>query len=52
MIELSINKTGDLEATQRLTLPAVYLDHWAVRRFSEDTGKADRLVAALEIHRQ
>jgi hypothetical protein len=50
MIELSRNKNGDREAIQHLTSPAVYLDHWAVRKLSEDRGKAGRFAAALETH--
>lgn len=32
---------------QTLERPAIYLDHWAVRRFSVDAALQDRLVAAL-----
>ena len=46
MIKFLINK-GSLEVVQRDVSPTVYLDHWALRRFSEDSTLADRLSAIL-----
>jgi hypothetical protein len=48
MIEFTINKRGDLEVVQRDISPTVYLDHWALRRFSENPALATRLTAALK----
>lgn len=39
--------SGDLLITQKLERPAVYLDHWAVRKFSTDKPLQDRFVGAL-----
>lgn len=47
MITLSINTNGDLEAGQQDMSPTVYLDHWALRTFSEDEEWANRLTTAL-----
>lgn len=49
MVTLSINANGELEAGQRDMPPTVYLDHWALRTFSEDDGLATRLTTALEV---
>jgi hypothetical protein len=48
MIEFTINKRGYLEVVQRDVSPTVYLDHWALRRFSENPALATRLTAALK----
>jgi len=47
MIDLSIDKNGYLRLGQRAVSPTVYLDHWALRTFSEDANLAARLTAAL-----
>ncbi len=47
MIDLSIDNNGDLRLGQRDVSPTVYLDHWALRTFSEDANLAGRLTAAL-----
>jgi hypothetical protein len=47
VVKLSINANGDLEAGQQALPPTVYLDHWALRAFSEDQEWASRLTAAL-----
>jgi hypothetical protein len=38
---------GSLSIRQNFSSPLVYLDHWAVRQFSEDEALADRFIAAL-----
>lgn len=38
---------GGLSIRQNFSHPLVYLDHWAVRRFSDDVPLADRFIAAL-----
>ena len=38
---------GDVSIRQSFSCPLVYLDHWAVRRFSDDALIADRFIAAL-----
>lgn len=48
MIELSMTKGGDLQLSQNDVPPTVYLDHWAMRMFSEDPRLGDRLKGALE----
>ncbi len=48
MINVTINKQGDLEVGQSDVSPTVYLDHWALRRLSEHETLAGRLVAALK----
>jgi hypothetical protein len=47
VVKLSINANGDLEAGQQAVPPTVYLDHWALRAFSEDQEWASRLTVAL-----
>lgn len=49
MIEFAINKKGDLKVVQRDVSPTVYLDHWALRKFSESQELAARLTAALKL---
>jgi hypothetical protein len=48
MIEFSVNKNGGLEVVQRDFSPTVYLDHWALRKVSEDLALAARLSSALD----
>ncbi len=48
MIEFRINENDDLEVGQADIPPNVYLDHWALRRFSESQDLSDRLTAALK----
>ena len=48
MIAISLTNAGDLQVTQVMTSPAVYLDHWALRLISEDAGFAARLTSGLE----
>lgn len=40
-------RSGD--ASQPFSRPAVYLDHWAVRKFASTPGIQDRLVSALSM---
>jgi hypothetical protein len=48
MISLTINKNGELLVVQQASLPTVYLDHWALRKISENPSLANRLTVALE----
>ncbi len=48
MIEFMINNNGGLEIVQRDVSPTVYLDHWALRKFSEDQTLAARFTTALK----
>ena len=41
------NGAGGYELKQRLLRPVVYLDHWAVRKFSENAGLQDRFIELL-----
>jgi hypothetical protein len=41
------NGIGGVRIRQYFTSPLIYLDHWAVRLFSDDAGLADRFIAAL-----
>ncbi len=41
------NGEGGVSIRQTFSSPLVYLDHWAVRRFSDDEELADRFIAAL-----
>jgi hypothetical protein len=47
-IEIVRQADGRLLLRQRLVRPVVYLDHWAVRLFSEDLPLQDRFVDALQ----
>jgi hypothetical protein len=38
---------GGVSIRQNFSSPLVYLDHWAVRRFSDDAALGDRFIAAL-----
>ena len=46
-IEIVRQADGRVLLRQRLARPAVFLDHWAVRLFSEDMSLQDRFVGAL-----
>jgi hypothetical protein len=48
MLTLSINDSKEVVIDHRPESPMVYLDHWALRRFSEDKVLRDRLVAAID----
>lgn len=48
MIRFFINEGGELKATQCDISPTVYLDHWALRVFSENTRLMARLATALK----
>jgi hypothetical protein len=48
MINFEIDGNGELKVGQQDFLPSVYLDHWALRRLSEDTTLANRLISALK----
>jgi hypothetical protein len=41
------NGVGGVSIRQNFSSPLVYLDHWAVRRFSDDEALAERFIAAL-----
>jgi hypothetical protein len=41
------NGVAGVSIRQTLSNPLIYLDHWAVRRFSNDDALADRFIAAL-----
>lgn len=41
------NGVGGVSIRQTFSSPLIYLDHWAVRRFSDDEALADRFIAAL-----
>lgn len=47
MLKLESTMFSPLLITQVNTEPSVYLDHWALRRFSSDPGLADRFVNLL-----
>ena len=47
-IEIVRHADGRLLVRQRLVRPVVYLDHWAVRLFSEDMSLQERFVDALQ----
>lgn len=47
MIKFDFNGTIHPVAVQELKRPAVYLDHWAIRLFSEDGVLGSRFVTAL-----
>lgn len=51
MITISLTDAGDLQVTQAMTSPAVYLDHWALRLISEDAGFSAAITGALEVRR-
>lgn len=41
-------KNGMLQVGQSFDFPVVYLDHWAIRRFSSDSTLGGRFIAALK----
>jgi hypothetical protein len=41
------NEVGGLNVRQTMVHPLIYLDHWAVRLFSDDEALAERFIAAL-----
>ncbi len=47
VISIKPNGSGTYQVRQQLTEPVVYLDHWAVRLFSEDEPLQDRFISAL-----
>lgn len=48
MIEFKINTNDKLVVRQQAVPPVVYLDHWALRTFSEGETLARRIVSALQ----
>lgn len=48
MIRIDLNSDGVLVGGQQLTSPSVYLDHWAIRLFSEDRDLGDRFATCLK----
>lgn len=51
MITISLSNAGDLQVTQAMTSPAVYLDHWALRLISEDAGFSAAITSTLGARR-
>jgi hypothetical protein len=47
VMSIQPNGSGGYRVRQRLKKPVVYLDHWAVRLFSEDESLQNRFVNAL-----
>ncbi|MET3382259.1 hypothetical protein [Variovorax paradoxus] len=47
MIYFFKDEAGEQQMRQTLFEPVVYMDHWAVRQFSEDKPLRDRFIAAL-----
>lgn len=47
MIQMGETEKGDYQIRQSLYEPVVYMDHWAVRKFSTDKALRDRFIAAL-----
>lgn len=47
MLELGLDQSGTPEVRVRHADPMVYLDHWAVRMFSNDAVLATRFIGAL-----
>jgi len=45
-IEL-IESAGETRVRESFDSPTLYLDHWAIRLFSDDTAFQDRLIKAL-----
>ena len=48
MIEWNLDSAGRPVLKQAITRPAVYLDHWAIRKFAGDSKLAMRFTAALK----
>jgi len=51
MIELSIQGTSGLNVGMQSPSPTLYLDHWALRQFSENEELAGRLTAGIKLRR-
>ncbi len=49
MIRLSLDEQGSLQVEQWATPPIVYLDHWALRKVSEDDKLAARFASGLQV---
>jgi len=49
MISLTKNRNGEWQVSQWEISPTIYLDHWALRKFSEDQTLATRFTAALNL---
>ncbi|MET3441835.1 hypothetical protein ABIC94_002597 [Variovorax paradoxus] len=47
MISMFSTEAGEPRMRQSLVAPAIYMDHWAIRKFSEDLSLRDRFLAAL-----
>ena len=47
VMSIQPNDSGGYQLRQQLTEPVVYLDHWAVRLFSDDEPLQDRFISAL-----
>lgn len=47
MIRFNIDDSGSLRIEQMTVTPAVYLDHWALRKISEDPSLTKRVTEAL-----
>lgn len=48
MIEWNLDSAGGLAVKQVMTHPAVYLDHWAIRKFAGEPKLGMRFTAALK----
>lgn len=48
MIRFLIDDKGTLQVQQLIEQSCVYLDHWALRKLSEDPARRNRLVSALK----
>lgn len=48
MIDISVNENGELQIGQRLSSPAVYMDHWALLDFSEDENLGLEFMTTLQ----
>ncbi|MFM9928254.1 hypothetical protein VLK31_35165 [Variovorax sp. H27-G14] len=47
MIQMEETEAGDYQMRQTLYEPVVYMDHWAVRKFSTDKALRGRFITAL-----
>jgi len=48
MVRFNIDDSGSIRVEQVTTAPAVYLDHWALRKISDDTSLAKKIRDALD----
>jgi hypothetical protein len=48
MVRLEMNASGDPIIIQQDRSPTVYLDHWALRKFSQDPALTERFTRTLE----